>query len=125
DQGYVSPSDAVDHVRAGRLDLRLFDVAGLIAQGYSDADRADLPLIVTGGPAGTAGGAVAATALGSADVRVTGDLSALGMTTVRVDKPDATRVREAVRIAPTPDSSVAGTPAPGTAAGHNASLDVH
>ncbi|HEY8452712.1 MAG: S8 family serine peptidase [Micromonosporaceae bacterium] len=123
DHDYVIPADALDLLRAGRLDLRLFDVAGLIAQGYSDADRADLPLVVTGGPAGTAGGSVAAAALGAADVHVTGDLSTIGMTAVRVDKPDATRVWEAIREAVTPGPAAAGGPAAAAADGVRVWLD--
>ncbi|GIF75289.1 serine protease [Asanoa siamensis] len=42
----VVPGDAAALIAAGRLDGRLFDVTGLLAQGYDDARRADLPLIV-------------------------------------------------------------------------------
>ncbi|GAB3406915.1 S8 family serine peptidase [Flindersiella endophytica] len=45
----VVPSDAGPLIASGRLDERLFDVTGLIRQGYDDARRADLPLIVTAG----------------------------------------------------------------------------
>ncbi|ACU38049.1 S8 family serine peptidase [Actinosynnema mirum] len=47
---HVVPSDVVADVASGRLDRRLFDVAGLIAQGYDDARTDHLPLIVTGAP---------------------------------------------------------------------------
>ncbi|MEW2386523.1 S8 family serine peptidase [Micromonospora sp. NPDC047707] len=40
------PGDAAALVAAGRLDPRLFDVTSLLAQGYDDTRRADLPLIV-------------------------------------------------------------------------------
>ncbi|GAB3436244.1 S8/S53 family peptidase [Flindersiella endophytica] len=45
----VVPADAGPLIAAGRLDERLFDVTGLIDQGYDDARRKDLPLIVAGG----------------------------------------------------------------------------
>ena len=45
---YVVPNDAVGQVSAGRLDRRLFDVAGLVASGYDDAHTAVLPTIVEG-----------------------------------------------------------------------------
>jgi subtilisin family serine protease len=44
---YVIPSDAVALLRANRLDLRLFDITGLLEAGVDK--RADLPLIVSGG----------------------------------------------------------------------------
>ncbi|MEU9848754.1 S8 family serine peptidase [Streptomyces sp. NPDC047985] len=40
------PQDAVGPLRAGRLDPRLFDITGLVAQGYDDAHSPQLPLIV-------------------------------------------------------------------------------
>jgi subtilase family protein len=50
---YVIPMDAVAAVTAGRLDPQLFDVTGLLAQGYDDRQRGDLPLIVQGTLPGT------------------------------------------------------------------------
>jgi subtilisin family serine protease len=44
----VVPADALPLVRAGRLDPRLFDVTGLLADGYGDG-RADLPIIASDG----------------------------------------------------------------------------
>ncbi|MGW3498784.1 S8 family serine peptidase [Streptomyces sp. NPDC001020] len=41
------PQDAVAPLRAGHLDPRLFDITGLVAQGYDDAHSPQLPLIVT------------------------------------------------------------------------------
>ncbi|MFE0627553.1 S8 family serine peptidase [Streptomyces sp. NPDC058864] len=46
---YVYPDDALAYVAADRLDKRLFNVTGLIAQGYDDARAPRLPLIITGG----------------------------------------------------------------------------
>ncbi len=47
----VLPSDAVPLIEAGRLDVDLFDVRRLIADGYGDATAPTLPLIVRGGAA--------------------------------------------------------------------------
>ncbi|MCX4514405.1 S8 family serine peptidase [Streptomyces sp. NBC_01619] len=53
----VMPSDAAPLVRTERLDAGLFDVAGLIAQGYDAAHTDALPLIVSA-PKGSAHAAV-------------------------------------------------------------------
>ncbi|ADB35176.1 peptidase S8 and S53 subtilisin kexin sedolisin [Kribbella flavida DSM 17836] len=47
--GHVSviPSDALALLGTGRLDPRLFDVTELVAAGYDDTRRKDLPLIIT------------------------------------------------------------------------------
>ncbi|MFY1669971.1 S8 family serine peptidase [Plantactinospora sp. WMMB334] len=42
----VLPSDVVPYVSAGTLDADLFDVEGLIADGYADSGATSLPLIV-------------------------------------------------------------------------------
>lgn len=63
------PSDAVGPLEAGRLDPRLFDVAGLIAQGYDDAHTAELPLILGSQHAGAPGLAAAAPPAGATAVR--------------------------------------------------------
>jgi subtilisin family serine protease len=47
DHLYVVPSDVRARLAEGKLDSRLFDVAGLIKDGYDDTSRATLPLIVT------------------------------------------------------------------------------
>ncbi|BFO21137.1 hypothetical protein SHKM778_75250 [Streptomyces sp. KM77-8] len=44
---FVIPGDAAQAVAQGKLDRRLFDVTRLVAYGYDDASRSDLPLIVT------------------------------------------------------------------------------
>ncbi|MEU3569424.1 S8 family serine peptidase [Kitasatospora sp. NPDC036755] len=63
------PSDAVAPLDSGRLDPRLFDVAGLIAQGYDDAHTAELPLILGSEQAGAPGLAAAAPPAGATAVR--------------------------------------------------------
>ncbi|MEU7524170.1 S8 family serine peptidase [Saccharothrix sp. NPDC042600] len=47
----VVPQDAVADIGSGKLDRRLFDVNLLLEQGFGDAQRGDLPLIVQGGGA--------------------------------------------------------------------------
>ncbi|MET7667801.1 S8 family peptidase [Micromonospora luteifusca] len=44
---YVVPGDALSAVANGILDERLFDITTLVASGYTDAQRANIPLIVT------------------------------------------------------------------------------
>ncbi|MEV0451877.1 S8 family serine peptidase [Streptomyces sp. NPDC050600] len=63
------PSDAVEPLRSGRLDPRLFDIAGLIAQGYDDAHTSELPLILGSEHAGGPGLAAAAPPAGATAVR--------------------------------------------------------
>ncbi|WUJ75120.1 S8 family peptidase [Kribbella soli] len=47
DHLYVVPSDVREQLSTGKLDSRLFDVTGLIKDGYDDTSSATLPLIVT------------------------------------------------------------------------------
>ncbi|PIM66813.1 1,4-dihydropyridine esterase [Streptomyces sp. JV178] len=44
---YVVPADAAALIGQGVLDMRLFDVSGLIRAGYDDTRRSTLPLIVS------------------------------------------------------------------------------
>ncbi|GIG68600.1 S8 family serine peptidase [Phytomonospora endophytica] len=48
DDLYVIPVTAEKALAEGRLDPELFNVTGLVRQGYDDASRTDLPLLVTG-----------------------------------------------------------------------------
>ncbi|GAA0512613.1 peptidase [Paractinoplanes deccanensis] len=43
---YIYPDEALPYVAKGLLDKRLFDVSGLIADGYDDARTSRLPLII-------------------------------------------------------------------------------
>lgn len=43
---YVIPADAMTAIASGRLDMSLFDVSYLIANGYADSATKQLPLIV-------------------------------------------------------------------------------
>jgi subtilisin family serine protease len=44
---HVIPDEALPYLASGRVDDRLFDVTGLIEQGYSDERTGGIPLIVT------------------------------------------------------------------------------
>ncbi|MBP2322750.1 subtilisin family serine protease [Kibdelosporangium banguiense] len=46
---YVVPDDAVSRLTENKLDKRLFDVTGLVQQGYDDEHEPNVPTIVTGG----------------------------------------------------------------------------
>jgi subtilisin family serine protease len=73
---YVIPSDAMPLIAKGALDRRLFDVTQLLAWGYGDADRSDIPVISQGVTA-------------SPGARQTRRLSSLGMSVARVPKTNA------------------------------------
>lgn len=51
----VVPSDAADLLTRGALDPRLFNVTYLIREGYDDASRDDLPIILQGAPSSARG----------------------------------------------------------------------
>ncbi|MFE7750901.1 hypothetical protein [Streptomyces sp. NPDC057428] len=44
---YVYPEAALPYVAAGTLDRRLFNISDLVADGFDDAHRDRLPLIVS------------------------------------------------------------------------------
>ncbi|MFC5824190.1 S8 family peptidase [Nonomuraea insulae] len=73
---YVIPSDAMPLIAKGALDRRLFDVTQLLAWGYGDSDRSDIPVISQG----------IAASPGARQIR---RLSSLGMSTARVTKANA------------------------------------
>jgi hypothetical protein len=76
----VVPVDALGLLNSGRLDPRLFDVTELLALGFGDDRRADLPLIVK--YAGTGGQA----RLTGDHARVVRRLAAIGGAAMRADK---------------------------------------
>ncbi|MFJ6897468.1 S8 family serine peptidase [Streptomyces hokutonensis] len=93
-QTYVVPADAGPLLASGRLDQRLFDVTQLVADGYDDAHRKTLPLIVAYKGAATN---TAKQALRSADAAdVQHELPAVYGESVTADKPDATDVWDAL-----------------------------
>ncbi|WP_341717510.1 S8 family serine peptidase [Micromonospora sp. FIMYZ51] len=90
DHLWVVPQDALPLIRDGRVDRRLFDVTGLIAAGYDDARRADLPLIMT-----YRADAARRTAAPEG-LTVTRDLAAVGGVAASADKRQAGQVWAAV-----------------------------
>ena len=85
---YVVPQSAMPLLAAHRLDLDLFDVAGLITQHYDDAHRATLPVIVSYGQGLQAGADARASTFASA--QKTASLVMLGASAFAVDKRQAT-----------------------------------
>ncbi|MEJ2853036.1 MULTISPECIES: S8 family serine peptidase [unclassified Saccharothrix] len=77
---HVVPRDALRPLAEGKLDLRLFDVTGLVEAGYDDARRDHVPLIVTGAPA---------TVRAASGVQVTRELPAVGAVAARAAKAEA------------------------------------
>lgn len=77
DHFYVIPTDAAKLVATDRLDRQLFDVSTLIKDGYDDASRATLPVIVT------YEGAVHASVAGAT---VTRDLASINGSAIEVSK---------------------------------------
>ncbi|HEY9337515.1 MAG TPA: S8 family serine peptidase [Kribbella sp.] len=47
DHAYVIPADVSKDVGSGRIDRRLFDVAGLVKDGYDDASTSTIPVLTT------------------------------------------------------------------------------
>jgi subtilisin family serine protease len=68
---YVVPS-SVEHLVPDTLDLELFNVTGLLAQGYGDAETDTLPVIVRGGASVRSAGtdAVSLPSIGATAVRL-------------------------------------------------------
>lgn len=83
---YAVPADAAALLASGRLDRRLFDVTRLVADGYDDAHRTTVPLIVS----------YKGAARKPADATVERQLPAVHGQAVSADKPDAASVWEAL-----------------------------
>jgi subtilisin family serine protease len=81
---YVVPADAAKLVAGGQLDPRLFDVVGLVAQGYGDADRKTLSVIVQHQPG------MSRAAARPSGARVTRQLPAVGGAALQITKGDNT-----------------------------------
>ncbi|MDF3149590.1 hypothetical protein PBV88_52625, partial [Streptomyces sp. T21Q-yed] len=83
---YVVPQDATRLLGSGRLDRRLFDITQLVKDGYDDAHRKRLPLIVSyRGGSGTRAGT--RRALAAADAEVERQLPAIRGEALSADKP--------------------------------------
>ncbi|MET7969442.1 S8 family peptidase [Micromonospora sp. NPDC005305] len=91
---YVVPVEALPYVSSGRIDRALFDITDLVADGYHDAARDDLPLLVTGTPARA--GARAAVPAVPAGVTRRRDLPGVGAVAVTERKAGARAFWDAV-----------------------------
>jgi subtilisin family serine protease len=85
---HVIPVDAIGLLAAGRLDPRLFDITGLIEQGYDDAASPQVPLIVRYDDRPRAR-ASARDELSSAGATVGPELPSIGGAVVKVPKSRA------------------------------------
>ncbi|WP_238431678.1 S8 family serine peptidase [Streptomyces cavernae] len=83
---FVIPGDAAQAVAQGKLDRRLFDVTQLVAYGYDNKSRSDLPLIVTY----TGDETPAASAFRDARARVSQKLDNINGVALRADKSGGT-----------------------------------
>ncbi|MFD7277148.1 S8 family serine peptidase [Streptomyces sp. NPDC059862] len=81
---YVVPRDAEGLIAGGTADRRLFDVSRLVSQGYDDAARPELPLIVTYDK----GRSVAERSLTASGARVGRDLSSINGDALRFRKSE-------------------------------------
>ena len=79
DDLYVIPLEAEAALAADVLDLELFNVTGLVEQGYDDEHSETLPLIVEGG---------LPRARGAETMQVEAELESIDATAVTVDKED-------------------------------------
>jgi subtilisin family serine protease len=96
----VVPSDAWRLIQSGRVDARLFDVTALVADGYDDTSRADLPLLVTQPFSGVSKAARAAAPVRPAlprGLRVTGELPGIKGVAARVPRADRAGTWVAIR----------------------------
>jgi len=107
DRVAVIPSDAAPLIASGQLDGALFEVSQLIADGYGDDKRDDLPLIITG--AGDAAGFARSL---TANVRVEHMLPVLRMVTVRQAKRSGGAALAGVRALTARKGIVAAGPPP-------------
>ena len=97
DDLYVVPDEVLPYLASGRLDQRLFDVTGLIDQGYDDTAAKALPLIATYGAATRLSGAAHVAPQGSKKVN---DLPSINGTALAADKDTVDTFWDAV----TPDA---------------------
>jgi subtilisin family serine protease len=98
DHVHVVPRVAMPLLAAGKLDRDLFDVTGLIAQRYDDADTSTIPVIVDFGQ-----GAAATNRANSAtftDARKTVKLPKLGAAAFKASKAEARDFWRSVTAAP-------------------------
>ncbi|MET8908954.1 S8 family serine peptidase [Micromonospora sp. NPDC004551] len=90
---YVVPLAVAPFIASGQVDQRLFNITGLVAQGYDDAHSATIPLIVRYPKQAAARAAAPTTPAGS---RVTRNLNSVRGAAVAADKKQAATFWEAV-----------------------------
>ncbi|MCG5217676.1 S8 family serine peptidase [Streptosporangium soli] len=99
DAVYVTPSDAMPAIQAGRLDRELFNVKYLAEHGYTDDKAKELPVIVQY-PKERPGPAVASAAKAIPASEPTLTLESVNASAVNVTKADAGAFWSAVRAVP-------------------------
>jgi subtilisin family serine protease len=100
----IIPSDVAELVARGQLDRRLFAVAQLLRDGYGDAERADLPLLLTGAADPQALRAAGGLSIARA-------LPDLGVTALRQPKAAGGAALAALRASIAANAAPAGKPA--------------
>ncbi|WP_221584217.1 S8 family serine peptidase [Microbacterium sp. G2-8] len=95
---YVFPDGVLARVDAGELDRELFNVTRLVADGYDDAARDTLSVIVDD--------ASAADVAGTEGIEVTRELTALDGIAVTIDKSDAADAWQTLSAAVSGDSTL-------------------
>ncbi|MET9677269.1 S8 family serine peptidase [Streptomyces sp. NPDC006482] len=134
---YVYPEDATDALAAGRVDEELFNVTGLVRQGYDDASTTTLPLIAVYGsdlarsvpaaPRGARRGQVLKTVDGVAlkadkkqaatfwaDVNTPGARSAAGIEKLWLDRKVQATLEQSTQQVHAPEAWAAGYDGTGT-----------
>ncbi|MBB5909724.1 S8 family peptidase [Actinoalloteichus hymeniacidonis] len=86
----VIPADALPFVQSGRLDARLFDVRGLIKQGFGDSRP--LPLILAGDPAAPSIQSTMAAPLADVGAEVVRELPSINGISVEPSSDDSAEV---------------------------------
>ncbi len=105
---YVYPDSVLPYVAAGTLDKRLFNISELVANGYDDAHRDQLPLIVSYGNK-AASGLRSATPKGATRVRALGSVQGAALAEDRDQSADFWR---AVTSTPASGSRTAAAASP-------------
>jgi hypothetical protein len=83
DDLFVLPDEVMPYLAAGKLDRRLFDVTGLLEQGYDDQHSDGIPLMVSHGVGAVSFSSEPAVPAGSTTVR---ELPSINGTAVRAAK---------------------------------------
>jgi subtilisin family serine protease len=108
---HLEPSDAAPLLRAQVIDPRLFDLTALLAFGYDDRSRPDLPLIVS--YRGDRSAAPARARAGTAGGRISRELPAVDAVAVSQDRKQAAAYWANLTGAPAGAPKAAGTLAAG------------